>query len=215
MAGCCEHDACAAPTAKVDPAWRRALWVALIINAAMFLAEAIAGFAAGSSALQADSLDFLGDGANYAISLGVAGLSLGVRARTTFLKGATLLALGGAVIASAAWRVWTGDEAPEATTMAAVAAVALLANVAVAAMLFRFRRGDSNMRSVWICTRNDVIGNIAVVLAAVGVFGTGSLWPDILVAAIMAVLAITGGWAIMRQASVEIRLENSVRTAAQ
>ena len=121
------------------------------------------------------------------------------------LKGATLLALGIFVLGSAGWRAWTGDAPPHAATMGVVGFVALVANAGVALMLFRYRRGDSNMRSVWICSRNDAIGNVAVMLAALGVFGTGTLWPDVIVAAVMAGLGITGGITIMRQAWGEIR----------
>lgn len=206
MAGCCEHDACASSAeAKVDPIWRRALWVALMVNAAMFAAEVAAGFAASSSALQADALDFLGDSANYAISLGVAGLGLAVRSRTAFFKGATLLVLGLWVVGNAGWRAMFGGAVPHADVMGVVGFVALVANTGVALILYRFRRGDADMRSVWICSRNDAIGNIAVMLAALGVFGTGTLWPDVIVAAIMAALSITGGWTIVRQAMAEMR----------
>lgn len=206
MAGCCEHDACASTAgSKVDPVWRRALWVALVVNGAMFAAEIAAGFAASSSALQADALDFFADAANYAISLGVAGMGLAVRSRTAFFKGVTLLLLGAWVIASAGWRAATGGSVPEADVMGIVGFIALLANAGVALMLFRFRRGDADMRSVWICSRNDAIGNVAVMFAALGVFGTGTLWPDVIVAAIMATLSISGGWAIVRQARTEMR----------
>lgn len=206
MAGCCDHDSCASNAApKADPIWRRALWVALIVNASMFAAEIVAGFAASSSALQADALDFFADAANYAISLGVAGMGLAVRSRAAFFKGLTLLLLGFWVIGSAGWRAATGGLAPEAEVMGIVGFIALLANTGVALMLFRFRRGDADMRSVWICSRNDAIGNVAVMLAALGVFGTGTLWPDVIVAAIMAGLSITGGWSILRQARLEMR----------
>lgn len=215
MAGCCEHDACASSAGpSVDPTWRRALWVALTVNAAMFAAEIAAGFAASSSALQADALDFFANAANYAISLGVAGMGLAVRSRTALIKGLTLLLLGSWVIASAGWRAATGGSAPEADVMGIVGFVALLANAGVALMLFRFRRGDADMRSVWICSRNDAIGNVAVMLAAIGVFGTGTLWPDVAVAAIMAGLSITGGWTIVRQARMEMKATRRSRAVA-
>ncbi len=206
MPGCCEHDTCASNAGpKVDPIWRRCLWIALVVNATMFTVEIAAGFAAISSALQADALDFLGDSANYAISLFVVGMGLAVRSRTAFFKGATLLALGLWVVGSAGWRVVTGGAAPHADVMGVVGFVALIANAGVALMLFRFRRGDSDMRSVWICSRNDAIGNVAVMLAALGVFGTGTLWPDLIVAVSMAALGISGGSTIMRQALSEMR----------
>lgn len=202
MAGCCE-DKTSDVTQAVDPTWRRALWIALIVNAGMFAAEVAAGIAASSSALQADALDFLSDAANYAISLGVAGFALSVRSRAAFFKGATLTALGLWVLGGAAWRAYSGNTLPHADVMGIVGLIALAANGGVALMLFQYRRGDANMRSVWICSRNDAIGNVAVMLAALGVFGTGTVWPDLIVAAIMAGLSITGGWTIMSQARAE------------
>ena len=189
--------------ANNDPKWRRALWIALVVNATMFVAEMVAGVAGGSKALQADALDFLGDAANYAISLGVAGMALGWRARAALFKGVTLLLLGAYVLGATLWAVWDG-QTPEAEVMGVIGFVALIANAGVALMLYRYRAGDANMRSVWICSRNDAIGNIAVVMAAVGVFGTGTAWPDLIVAAIMAGLGITGGVQIIRQAKREI-----------
>ena len=187
-----------------DPKWRRALWIALGINAAMFVAEMAAGVAGGSKALQADALDFLGDATNYAISLGVAGMALAWRARAALLKGATLAVLGFYVIGATLWAVWNGG-VPEAQVMGVVGVAALVANAGVALMLYRFRSGDANMRSVWICSRNDAIGNVAVVLAAVGVFGTGTAWPDLIVAAVMAGLGLWGGFQIIGQARAELR----------
>jgi Co/Zn/Cd efflux system component len=215
MTGCCEHDACASTAgATVDPIWRRALWVALIVNATMFAAEIVAGFAASSSALQADALDFFADAANYAISLSVAGMGLAVRSRTALFKGLTLIVLGAWVIGSAGWRAAMGGATPEADVMGVVGFVALLANAGVALMLFRFRRGDADRRSVWICSRNDAIGNVAVMLAALGVFGTGTLWPDVIVAGIMAALSITGGWSIVGHALSDMRTRPASPTVA-
>jgi Co/Zn/Cd efflux system component len=191
--------------------WRRALWIALAVNAVMFAVEMAAGAAAGSRALFADALDFFGDATNYAISLGVAGLALALRARAALFKGATLVVLALWVVGSCIWAVAWGA-APEPITMGLIGILALAANVGVAIMLFRFRGGDANMRSVWICSRNDAIGNIAVVAAALGVFGTGTAWPDIAVAAIMATLGISGGWRIMQLALREIE---SSRNAAR
>ena len=186
-------------TALNDPKWRRVLWIALIINAAMFGVEIVAGVAADSRALQADALDFLGDSANYAISLGVAGMALSWRARAALLKAATMLAFGLWVFASAVWGFIAGTT-PQAETMGLIGALALVSNVVVALMLYRWRTGDANMRSVWICSRNDAIGNLAVMAAALGVFGTGQGWPDLLVAAIMAGLAIWGSIDVFRHA---------------
>ncbi len=162
------------------------------------------GVAAGSASLQADALDFLGDAANYAISLGVAGMALVWRARVALLKGMSLLALASWVIGITAFHVWSVT-LPKAEIMGLVGALALLTNAGVAVMLFRYRVGDANMRSVWICSRNDAIGNLAVLLAAAGVFGTGTGWPDVIVAATMAGLGISGGWQIINQAISELR----------
>lgn len=212
MSGCCSHDSCATETkADNSPAWRRALWIALAVNAGMFLAEIVAGATAGSASLQADALDFLGDAANYAISLGVAGLGLAWRARAALLKGTGLLVLGLWVLGSAAWHAYAGT-LPQAEIMGVIGILALVANAAVAVMLYRFRSGDANMRSVWICSRNDAIGNLAVVAAAAGVFGTGTGYPDLVVALILAVLGISGGWQILRQARGELRGRILVRS---
>lgn len=202
---------CCAPAKKplVDPRWRRALWIALIVNAVMFLAELGAGEIADSRALQADALDFFGDAANYAISLGVAGLALAWRARAAFIKGITLVALGAYVIIGAILAA-IGGASPQPEIMGAVGITALIANVGVALMLYRFREGDANMQSVWICSRNDAIANIAVVAAAVSVFGTGTAWPDLIVASIMAGLGITGGWKIVRLALGELSAKPAV-----
>ncbi|WP_380871500.1 cobalt transporter [Sphingomonas sp. DBB INV C78] len=198
--------------ANNDPRWRRVLWIALAVNAAMFVAELAAGIAGGSKALQADALDFLGDSANYAISLGVAGMALAWRARAALLKGGTIFLFGLGVLVAALWSVFHGT-VPHAEVMGSVGFVALLANLAVAALLYRYRMGDANMRSVWICSRNDAIGNVAVMLAALGVFGTGSAWPDLTVAAIMAGLGLWGGTQIIAQARAELRSASAPTTA--
>ena len=190
--------------ANASPAWRRALWIALAVNAGMFAVEIVAGITGGSKALQADALDFFGDAANYAISLGVAGMALAWRARAALLKGVTLAVLGLYVLLAAAWGALHGA-APQAEVMGVIGVAALLANAAVALMLYRFRTGDANMRSVWICSRNDAIGNVAVLLAAAGVFGTGTAWPDLIVAALMATLGLWGGFQIIAQARAELR----------
>lgn len=199
---------CPAPESQPhnDSRWRRVLWFALAINAAMFVVEIGAGVAADSRALQADALDFLGDAANYAISLSVAGMALAWRARAALAKAATMLAFGMWVLGSAIYGWFAGAD-PQAETMGVIGALALAANVLVAVMLFRYRSGDANMRSVWICSRNDAIGNIAVLGAALGVFGTGQAWPDLVVAAIMAGLAVWGSVEVFRQARGELTPE--------
>jgi Co/Zn/Cd efflux system component len=187
-----------------DAAWRRVLWIALAVNALMFGVEIVAGVTAGSASLKADALDFLGDAANYAISLGVAGMALAWRARAAMTKGVSILLFGLWVLGNSIWMAAQGV-VPAAETMGIVGVIALVANLACATMLWRHREGDANRRSVWICSRNDAIGNIAVVAAGLGVFGTGTGWPDIAVAAIMAILALSGGWQIIRQARDELR----------
>ncbi len=189
---------------KQDDAYRRVLWMVLAINAAMFAVEVIAGLVAGSAALQADALDFLGDAANYAISLLVVGMALRYRASAALAKGATMAAFGLWVITTVVWHAVHGT-LPSALTMGTVGGAALVANVASFGLLWAYRHGDANMRSAWICTRNDILGNLAVLLAALGVFGTGTGWPDIIVAAIMALLAIQGAALVIRQASAELR----------
>ncbi|TAN57369.1 MAG: cation transporter [Magnetospirillum sp.] len=202
MAGCCSG--CHPPTNDAGPRFRKALWVALAINAGMFLVEIVAGVAAGSSSLQADALDFLGDAANYGVSLFVLGMTLRHRAMASVLKGATMGAFGLWVIGNTTLHLLS-DTVPEASVMGAVGVAALVANMVVAVMLYAFRDGDSNMRSVWICSRNDAIGNLAVLAAASGVFATGSGWPDFAVAGIMAVLALSGAAQVLRHALAELR----------
>lgn len=202
MAACCGH--CPGDDPNRTPRYRRVLWTVLAINAAMFATEIAAGMFAGSASLQADALDFLGDAANYALSLFVVGLGLRYRASAALAKGATMGLFGLWVLAITAWHVWHGT-LPEAATMGTIGGVALLANGASFALLWTYRDGDANMRSAWICTRNDVLGNLAVLLAAAGVFGTGSGWPDVVVATIMAALAIQGAWIVTRQALFELR----------
>ncbi|HEX7819588.1 MULTISPECIES: cation transporter [Sphingomonadaceae] len=188
-----------------DASWRRVLWVPLAINGGMFCIEIVAGVSAGSASLKADALDFLGDTANYAISLGVAGLALYWRSRAALAKGTTLLLLGLWVIGNTLWMATRGT-LPAAGTMGGVGVLALLANLICAVILWRHRTGDANRRSVWICSRNDAIGNVAVVAAAWGVFGTGTAWPDVGVAVILAGLGVSGGWQIIRQARREMSL---------
>lgn len=201
-ASCCSHD----PAPATDPRYRRVLWIALAVNALMFVVELTAGWASGSVSLLADAIDFFGDAANYGLSLAVLGMALQVRARASLFKAACMGAFGVFVLGRAVWSARAGV-VPEALTMGSVALLALAANVGVALMLYRYRTGDSNMRSVWICSRNDAIGNIAVGLAALGVFGTGTAWPDLIVAVLMALLGITGAITVLRHARAELRGE--------
>jgi Co/Zn/Cd efflux system component len=182
----------------------RVLWAVLAINAVMFLVEIGAGLAAGSASLQADGLDFLGDTANYAISLTVVGMCLRYRASAALAKGATMGLFGLWVIGTVIWHA-VHSTFPSAFTMGAVGFAAVAANVASFGLLWAYRSGEANMRSAWICTRNDVLGNLAVLLAAIGVFGTGTGWPDVIVAAIMAGLALQGATIVVQQSLRELR----------
>ena len=196
---------CSAPEPKQpDPRFRTALWIALVVNLSMFVVEGIASMTSGSVSLLADAIDFFGDSANYLLSLTVLSMGMVWRGRAAMVKGLTMGAFGIFVLARAGW-VATQSTAPEPFTMGVVGLLALVANMGVAIMLFRFREGDSDMRSVWLCSRNDAIGNLAVMAAALGVFGTGSAWPDLIVAGIMGGLAITAGFSVVRHARSDIR----------
>jgi iron complex outermembrane receptor protein len=180
------------------------LWAALAVNAAMFLVEVVAGAGAGSSALQADALDFLADAANYAISLFVLGAALRTRATAALLKGLSMGAFGVWVVGRALYHAAVGG-VPAGEVMGMVGALALAANVGVALLLYRYRAGDSNRRSVWLCSRNDAVGNVAVALAGGAVLLTGRGWPDVVVALGMAALALSGARQIVRHALAERR----------
>ena len=203
-AHCCDHDSPPATQIVNLPRYRRILWVALLINAAMFVVEIAASVQSGSLSLLADAIDFAGDTLNYGVSLAVLASALAWRARAAMLKAVSMIGFGLFILGQALWSVWNGS-VPSATTMGAVAVLALLANVSVAVMLYAFREGDANMRSVWLCSRNDAIGNVAVFLAALGVLASASAWPDLLVACGMALLAISSGWSVVQQARVEIK----------
>ncbi|MEK5759625.1 cation transporter [Acinetobacter variabilis] len=199
MACSCSHEP--APP-KPNSKFRTALWIALLINLTLFGVELIGGAYAHSSALWADALDFFGDAVNYGISLAVIGASLYWRATVALIKGLTMAVFGLVVIGKVIYAFMQGIP-PEAITMGIIGVLALIANVVTAIILYAFRDGDANMKSVWLCSRNDAIGNVAVIFAAVGVFGTGSLWPDIIVAFIMASLGLSAGYHVVKQALAE------------
>ena len=184
MSACCSGS-CSPTTPPPDGRYRKVLWAALLINFIMFGVELASSLAAGSVSLLADSVDFLGDAANYGVSLFVLGMAVVWRSRAAFAKGVVMGVFGVLVLA---------------------------ANGAVAAMLYAFRNGDANMRSVWLCTRNDMIGNLAVMLAALGVFGARAGWPDIVVASIMACLGLSAARQVMRQARAELRAQAAARS---
>lgn len=202
MAGsCCDHDH---GTGFRSDGFRRALWIALAVNAGMFLVEGISGLLGNSVSLQADAVDFLGDAANYGLALAVLGLSLAHRATVALVKGVTMGLFGFWVMGNAVYNSFV-LALPSAAVMGSVGFLALVANLAVAVLLYRHRNGDSNRRAVWLCTRNDAIGNLAVMLAATGVFASGTAWPDLAVAAVMASLALSSSYRVIRQATGEIR----------
>jgi len=186
-----------------NPRYRRVLWIALLLNVGMFGIEILAGVRAGSVSLLADALDFLGDAANYGISLWVLRLGLAIRAKASLFKALSMAVFGLWVLGTAIWHLFS-HTLPDAPTMGLVGVLALVTNLGVAWLLWAHRNGDSNVRSVWLCTRNDAIGNIAVLLAAVGVLGTRTAWPDLAVGIIMATLALSSAWQIMRHARWEL-----------
>ena len=201
MSSCCEN----APRFEgLSLAYRRVLWAVIAINFGMFATETAAGFLAGSVALQADALDFLGDSLTYGLSLFVLGRPLRWRANAALFKGVSLAAMGLWVLGYTAYRVLV-QGAPDPLVMSAIGVLALAANLGSAALLFRFRDGDANVHSVWLCSRNDAIGNLAVVGAAGLVALTASPWPDLLVAAFMAALFLSSATRIVRQAAGELR----------
>ncbi len=203
MSDCCSST-CSSNKPIVDKKYRRILAVALAINLAMFGVELAAGLGAASVSLLADAVDFLGDAGNYALSSFVLGLAPVWRSRTALIKGLTMGAYGVFVLGKAFWSASNGI-VPEPSTMGVVGLLALAANGVVGFLLYAYRDGDANMRSVWLCTRNDMIGNVAVLLAAVGVFGTGRSWPDIVVATIMGTLALRAAASVTAQARLELR----------
>ncbi len=210
MAGCCGHEA---RFDGLSSAYKRRLWMVIAINAAMFAVEMIAGQTAQSQALKADALDFLGDALTYGLSLAVIGASLRVRATAALLKGLSLMAMGLWVLGSTVYRLFYLG-VPEAGIMGAIGVLALGANVASVLLLMGYKDGDANVRSVWLCSRNDAIGNVAVMLAALAVWGTDTGLPDLIVAGLMAALFVNSSQQIIRQALQERRQPDaSLRTS--
>jgi len=207
---CC-NSGCGAPPPP-DGGHRTALIAVIAINATMFLVEMAGGMLAGSTALQADALDFLGDTATYGLTLFALNRSQGWRSGAALVKGASLAVFGLWVLGYTAWRVVVLG-VPQAEVMGIIGGLALLANLASVVLLLRFRRGDANIRSVWLCSRNDAIGNLAVIAAAAGVAATASPWPDLAVAAIMASLFLWSATAIIRQALGELRAPDAAAGA--
>ncbi len=201
MAGCCGHDA---KFDGVSADYKRRLWIVIALNAVMFAVEMTAGHMAKSQALQADALDFLGDALTYGISLAVIGASIKVRTTAALAKGFSLLLMGLWVFGSTVYKVFYVG-VPAAEIMGVIGFLALLTNLASVLLLVRYKDGDANVRSVWLCSRNDAIGNVAVMFAALGVWGTATGWPDLIVATIMAGLFLSSAFQIVRQALAERR----------
>lgn len=204
MSSC--HDHCnESEQSDVSRAYRKVLWICLIANAVMFVAQMIASYAAHSVSLLANSADFFSDAANYGISLYVLNLSLRQKAKASLFKGVSL-GFVGLWVAFETLHHALQPELPEPLMMAVISVVALAVNVSCAVLLYKYRGGDSNRESVWICSRNDAIGNIAVMIAAAGVFASNTIWPDIIVAAILGWLAVTGAWRIISSARKELKI---------
>lgn len=196
MSASCGHDHGTFEGLSAD--YRRRLWAVIAINASMFVVEMTAGRMAASQALQADALDFFADAITYGISLAVIGASLRTRSMAAAVKGTSLFLMGLWVFGSTLWRVYAGG-VPEAPIMGVIGLLALAANLASVLLLMSYKDGDANVRSVWLCSRNDAIGNVIVMIAALGVWGTASHWPDVIVAAIMAGLFLSSAFQILRQ----------------
>lgn len=188
----------------VSSEYKRRLWIVIALNATMFVVEMAAGQLANSRSLQADALDFFGDAVTYGISLAVIGGTLRLRTTAAFAKGVSLMLMGMWVFGSTLYHVFILG-VPSAEVMGLIGFLALLTNLASVALLVRYKDGDANVRSVWLCSRNDAIGNLAVMAAALGVWGTSTAWPDLLVAAIMAGLFLTSSIQIMLQSNREWR----------
>lgn len=186
----------------VSDAYKRRLWAVIALNAIMFVVEMSAGQLASSRALQADALDFFGDAVTYGISLAVIGSHLRVRSTAALFKGISLMLMGLWVFGSTVYQVFVLD-VPQAGIMGAIGFLALLTNLASVLLLVRYKDGDANVRSVWLCSRNDAIGNVAVMIAALGVWGSATAWPDLVVAAIMGGLFLTSSIQILIQAKTE------------
>lgn len=205
MSQSCSSCGCGGPPqSSVNPLFRRIVILALVVNAAMFGVEFTGGLLARSVSLFADSMDFLSDAVNYAITLAVLGLSARAKAGAALVKGLSLGAVGVWVAGNTAWTLAHGT-VPRADIMGGIGAVALAANAGVALALYRWRHGDANMESIWLCSRNDAIGNCAVLLAASGVWASGTYWPDLAVAVVLAWLPLSAAMRIVRRAAAELR----------
>ena len=204
MSGCCDDKV----FVGMSDAYKRALLAVILINVVMFFVEITAGLKSGSQALLADALDFAGDSATYTISLLVIGASLRTRAMASLFKGGSLAFIAVIILASSLYR-FLGDTVPTAETMGLIGFLALLANLISLLILMRWREGDSNVRSVWLCSRNDAVGNVGVIIAGIVVGITGAAWPDLVVAILLATLFLRSSVSIISQARAELKSESS------
>lgn len=204
------HADAAGRSARASAAYRRALWVVVLLNAGYGVIEMIGGVLSDSQALKADALDFLGDGLITLLGLVAIGWSVAWRARAALVQGLFLGALGLGVIATTAYRVISRVQ-PDAELMGGFGGVALVVNVAAAMVLIPHRTGDVNVRAIWLFSRNDAIGNLAVVIAAGLVGWTGSAWPDLVAAFAIAALFLHSSWAIVRDAGGDLRTTRASR----
>ncbi len=200
MGACCGNENGSFDGLSAD--YKKRLWVVIALNATMFIVEMSAGQMAKSQSLQADALDFFGDALTYGISLAVIGSTVKIRTMAAMAKGVSLLAMGSWVFAATLYHVYAGG-APEPHVMGIVGFLALAVNLGSVVLLVSYKDGDANVRSVWLCSRNDAIGNVAVMLAAVGVWGTATAWPDLIVAGIMAGLFLSSAIQILLQSRRE------------
>lgn len=188
-----------------SPKYKKALWIVLILNLSMFFVEIVMGVKSGSTSLLSDSLDFLGDSANYLISLIVLPMALSYRAKASMVKGLTMGGFGLFILMTTIYRVFYG-EMPSYSEISIVGFLALLVNVSALLILLKFRDGDSNVRSVWVCSRNDAIGNVAVILAGMVVYFFQSKYPDLIVAFVLAFLALQASQEIIKRAWAELKV---------
>lgn len=206
MSDCCDDQV----FEGMSEAYKRALIAVIVINALMFFIAVTAGLLSGSQALLADALDFAGDSATYTISLLVIGAPLRTRAMASIFKGGSLALIAIVILVTSGIRFF-GDTVPVAETMGMIGFLALLANLTSLLILMGWRDGDSNVRSVWLCSRNDAIGNVGVIIAGIVVAMTGAAWPDLVVAILLASLFLRSSFLIMSQARIELQSGEIIR----
>ena len=202
MANCCEDKGCEITALRENHG--RVLWIVLVINAVMFLVEGSAGLFAHSTSLLADALDMLGDALVYGFSLFVLARSARWQAGAALAKGGFMLAFGLGVLGEAAYKVLY-PIMPGVETMGVIGGVALAANLVCFFLLYRHRSDNLNMRSTWLCSRNDLMANVGVLAAAGGSFLLASRWPDIIVGCIIAGLFLSSAFSVLRQSVRALR----------